>query len=297
MGDRSGDGHRTGGFVSGSGNWSADPNGGLSESNYVVTTDAAPKLKGFSSPDQSVDSYSAAAKRWLPVGLNQVRSDGLAYAYGEPNPNAASPGDGYVHIVSTIDGSDRRIDVGSPGPATLLAYQPEGVYFVLGPFFDFAPKNLWLLDPSSGSARAVRSGVAFNVIHRGMAWSDGWTIMPTKLTRYDVTTGDSRTWVDLGPVGPDSPGWISFVALDADGNPIVDISRNPTPMSGTLYNFAQPDGPVALGAAPFVRLYADATDNQGTWFTAANGIYLLQTNNVLVKVSNVTGGFVAGPCG
>src|SRR3974390_2056406 len=37
MGDRSGDGHRTGGFVSGvGGTWSADPEGGLTESNDVV---------------------------------------------------------------------------------------------------------------------------------------------------------------------------------------------------------------------------------------------------------------------
>jgi hypothetical protein len=297
MGGRSGDGHRAGGFVSGTGgNWSADPKGGLSESNYLVTTDTTPALKGFSFPDQSVDSYDPTAHRWLPVGLNQVRSDGLSYAYGEPNPNAASPGEGYVHIVSPVDGSEHRIAVGSPGPATVLAYQPEGIYFVLGPFFDFAPKNLRVLDPASGSVHAVAGGVTFNVIQHGIAWTDGWTIMPTKLIRYDVTTGDTRTWIDLGPVGPGSPGWISFVALDGNGHPIVDINRNSNPMSGTLYDFAHPDQPMALGAASFVRLYANATDSHGTWFTASDGIYLLEPNNVLVKVSNVSGGFVGGAC-
>jgi hypothetical protein len=297
MSDRSGDGPRVGGFVSGSGgNWSADPNGGLSESNYVVTTIATPALNGRSFPDQSVESYDVSAHRWLPVALNQVRYDGLAYAYGEPNPNAASPGKAYVHIVSPVNGSDRRIAVGSPGPATVLAYEHEGIYFVLGPYFDFAPKNLWVLDPASGSVHPVAGGVAFDVIHQGIAWTGGWSIMPTKLTRYDVTTGDIRTWIDLGPVGPGSPGWISFVALDGRGNPIVDVSRNPNPMSDTLYDFAHPDQPVAIGMAPFVRLDANATDSLGTWFSAVDGIYLLQPNDILVKVSNVSGGFVAGAC-
>jgi hypothetical protein len=297
MGDRSADGRRAGGFVSGSGgNWSADPKGGLSESSSLVTTDTTPALKGFSFPDQSVASYDPAAHRWLPVGLNQVRSDGLFYAYGEPSANVASPGEGYVHVVSPVDGSDRRIAVGSPGPATVLAYEAEGIYFVLGPFFDFAPKNLWVLDPAPGSVHQVAGGMAFNVIHQGIAWTDGWTIMPTKLTQYDVTTGASRTWFDLGPIGQGSPNWISFVALDGNGHPIVNINGNSDPMSGTLYDFAHPDQPVALGAASFVRLYADGTDSNGTWFTAADGIYLLQPNDVLVKVSDVSGGFVAGAC-
>jgi hypothetical protein len=90
-------------------------------------------------------------------------------------------------------------------------------------------------------------------------------------------------------------GWIWFAGLDRRGNPLV-----------SLYLFGGSDVPGGLFAytAPRVRVpisevstrQLSITDIHGTWLGGDDGIYLLDANDRLTKVSDVTGGTIAGGC-
>jgi len=115
----------SGGFISGpQGSWAADPGGGLSKAGDLLLTDQTPTLKGSAFGSSDSGSYDLAAKRWLPVRREQVRSDGQAYAYAEPYKASSSDTSNSVtriHVVSLPDASDRVIYSGPP--RAVLAYE------------------------------------------------------------------------------------------------------------------------------------------------------------------------------
>ncbi len=234
-------------------------------------------------------SYDAAIKRWLPVRSQQVRKDGLAYAYAEPfraDPSDASYTATRIHVVSLPDGADRVIESGPP--REVLAYQAEGIYVTAPRFGSEGATGLWRLDPESGAATQLPNGTPFRTVDRGIAWTDHLTITPTRLDRIDVATGAAKNWVDT-----QSEGWIWFVGLDAGGHPLVNVVRNDD-KSERLYVYTAPQTRTLLAQAGFHQ--PGTIDAHGTWLAGEDGVYLVTKGPKLEKVSNATGGNVAGPC-
>ena len=284
--------HFSGGFVAGSGGqWTADPQGGLTLSGDVLVTDAPPTLRGDEWPSAAPGSYDLALKRWLPVPRAQVRGDGLAYAYAVPystNPpglNAAR-----IHVVSLVDGSDRVIYAGPP--RFVLAYETEGVYVADVTYqSDRPPSSLWRLDPASGAITAISNVAPFKTIDHGIAWTDGFNIGPMVLTRFDMATGSRQVWVDV--TGQDSFIW--FLGTNSVGHPLVDVVTGYSPRHDSLFVYTAPQVRTFIaGGVIFNQM--GVTDGHGTWLGGSDGIYLLQAGAKLVKTSDVTGNSVAGGC-
>jgi hypothetical protein len=285
----------SGGFVSGpQGSWTADPAGGISNAGALLVTDQAPTLTGSGFGSSDSGSYDLATKRWLPVRRTQVRSDGLAYAYAEPvkvNSSDTSNSATRVHVVSLRDGSDRVIYSGPP--RVVVAHESDGVYVTAVRYYSGeGGSSLWRLDPNIGASTAVPN-VQFGWIEAvsgRVAWTDGGTIMPRRIMRLDLTSGSQETWAAVG-----DDAWIWFVGLDANGHPLVSVFPIPlTSPSPMLYVYTSPTSRFAIVNGAFKQL--SVSDNHGTWLAGEDGIYLLDSNDKIVKVSDVTGGTVTGAC-
>ena len=191
--------------------------------------------------------------------------------------------------VSPADGSDRVISSGPP--RTVVDYESNGIYVTAAHYYagEGYGAGLWRLDPSTGAATEIANGVPFEVLDHGIGWTDGGTIMTKSLIRFDLASRSQRQW----GVSTDS-GWAPFVGLDSKGNPLVDLQIFTTPTSGTLFVYAAPQSRRPIPSVAFDQL--GVTDGHGTWLAGADGIYLLDANDKLMKVSNETGGAVAGGC-
>ena len=272
--------------------WTADPRGGIAKVGNFYVTDVAPTLKGSAFSSWDVGSYDLALKRWLPVRRSQVRGDGLAYAYAEPYKATASDqleNSTRIHVVSLVDGSDRVIYSGSP--RTVVDYESNGVYITAAHYYagEGYGVGLWRLDPATGAATEIANGVPFEVLDHGIGWSDNGTIMTRSLIRFDLASGSQQEW----GVSTDS-GWGAFVGLDGKGNPLVDLHVFTPPTSATLFVYTAPQTRRPIASVAFEQL--GVTDHHGTWLAGEDGIYLLDAGDNLVKVSNETGGAIAGGC-
>jgi hypothetical protein len=249
-------------------------------------------LKGSALSSWDVGSYDLALKRWLPVRRSQVRADGLAYAYGEPyRANASDPLENStrIHVVSPADGSDRVIYSGPP--RTVVDYESDGIYVTAAHYYagEGYGVGLWRLDPSTGAATEIPNGVAFEVLYHGNGWTDSGTIMTHGLIRFDLSSDSQQQW------GMDTDsGWAAFVGLDSKGSPLVDLHIFTPPASTTLFVYTAPQARTAIASLPFEQV--GVTDRHGTWLAATDGIYVLDANDKLVKVSSETSGSVASGC-
>jgi len=113
--------------------------------------------------------------------------------------------------------------------------------------------------------------------------------MPRALTRLDLSSGSLQTWAFVG-----DEGWIEFVGLDSHGNPLVELNRIPATTAGVLFVYTTSQARTPLANGGFNKV--GVTDSHGTWLAGEDGIYLLDPNDKLTKVSDVTGGNVAGGC-
>ena len=292
-GQAGGAGNLVGGFLEGAqGIWTADPRGGITKSGNFYVTDLAPTLKGSAFSSWDVGSYDLVLKRWLPVRRSQVRPDGLTYAYAEPyKANASDPLENStrVHVVSVADGSDRVIYSGPP--RTVVDYESEGIYITAAHYYagEGYGNGLWRLDPATGAATEIPNGIPFEVLDHGIGWTDSGAIMTKSLIRLDLASGSQQQW----GVDGDS-GWAAFVGLDGKGNPLVDLHIFAAPTSATLFVYTAPQSRRPIASVGFEEL--GVTDRRGTWLAGADGIYLLDANDNLVKLSDVTGGTLAGGC-
>ena len=285
----------SGGFVSGPhGSWTADAAGGISKSGDLLVTDQKPALTGSGFGSSDSGSYDFAVKRWLPVRRAQLRADGLAYAYAEPFNTGSSGGLNNatrVHVVSLTDGSDRVIYSGAP--RAVMAYESDGIYVTSVTYYSGeGGGGLWRLDPASGASTQIPNVQAgwIEAISSGVGWTDGGTIMPRHLTRIELATGSQQTWATVG-----DNAWLWFVGLDSNGHPLVTEFPIPlTSASPVLYVYTTATSRTAIAAGSFKQLAV--SDKHGAWLAGEDGIYLLQATNTLVKVSDVTGGTVAGGC-
>lgn len=288
-----GAGNLVGGFLEGpQGTWAADPKGGITKSGSFYVTDVAPTLKGSAFSSWDLGSYDLALKRWLPVRRSQVRGDGLVYVYAEPiraNASDAVEDATRIHVVSVADGTDRVIYSGPP--RTVVDYESEGIYITAARYYggEGYGTGLWRLDPATGAATEIANGIPFEVLDHGIGWTDGGTIMTKSLIRFDLTSGSQQQW----GVNADS-GWAAFVGLDSKGYPLVDLHVFTAPASPTLFIYSAPQSRRSIASVDLEQL--GVTDRHGTWLAGADGIYLLDANDNLVKVSDETGGAVVGGC-
>jgi hypothetical protein len=276
------------------GSWTADSTGGISESGDLLVTDQKPALAGSALGSSDSGSYDLAVKRWLPVRRAQVRADGLAYAYAEPfntGSSGALNNATRVHVVTLNDGSDRVIYSGAT--RAVLAYESSGVYVTSVTYYSGeGGGGLWRLDPVTGASTQIPNVQKgwIEAISNGVGWTDGGTIMPRHLTRINLATGSQQTWATVG-----DNAWLWFIGLDANGHPLVTEFPIPlTSASPVLYVYTTPTSRTAIAAGSFKQL--TVSDGHGTWLAGEDGIYLLDASDTLVKVSDVTGGTVAGAC-
>jgi len=270
------------------GRWTADPAGVIDKAgDILMASRAKPTLYGEGSA-----TYSAAAKRWLPVPGIHVRSDSLAYAYSETYRSTATAGlddATRVRVVSLVDGSSRVIYAGAA--RGVVAYAPEGIYVTAVTLYSDFSQGLWRLDPVTGASTQLLDGYAGGLIDRGALWINRG-MPPNSLVRTQISTRVSQTWIDSAP---GSYAW--FVGLDANGHPIVNVGQGADFASARwrVYVYTSPQSSTLVGDAAVREI--GVNDGYGTWLAGEDGIYLLRPGGtVLDKVSNVTGGNVAGPC-
>jgi len=274
------------------GHFTADRAGGyLLNSEGTPSTSAAPLLVGsFGTPS---GSYDRAARRWLPVSRDNVRSDGLAYAYAEGYK--AKPSDQLesltrIHVVSLADGNDRVIFSG--GPYAVLAYEPEGIYIVGVHYYAGESSNgLWRLDPASGAVVSISANGYFVHVGGGVGWTLDRGIQPFVLTRLDLKTGATQVWADVTNVA-----WLSFVGVDGSGNPFVlqsSLSGGGQPDVLVMFTSPMNGTPIANGNFSLSSI----TDAHGSWFSGPDGIYLY-SSGTMRRVSSITSGwgYPAGAC-
>jgi hypothetical protein len=273
--------------------WATDPKGGISKSGDFFITDSQPTLKGSAFSSDDTGAYDFALGSWLPVRGAQVRSDGLSYAYAEPFKAQASDSLNdatRVHVVSLADGSDRVIYSGAP--RAVVAYESGGVYVTaVGYYSGEGGSGLWRLDEATGVSTQlpnVQKGW-IEAVDKGIAWTDGATIMPRTLTRLDLSSGSQQTWANVG-----EEGWIWFAGLDTQGSPLVNLIPIPATGPGVLFVYTTPTGRTPIASVGLHQV--GVTDSHGTWLAGDDGIYLLDVNDKLTKVSDVTGGTVSGGC-
>ncbi|HZQ50169.1 MAG TPA: hypothetical protein VFB69_07670 [Candidatus Dormibacteraeota bacterium] len=272
--------------------WTADPAGGITKSGNLYVTAVAPTLRGSAFSSWDVASYDLALKRWLPVRRSQVRPDGLSYAYAEPFPAKASDpleNSTRIHVVSPQSGSDRVIYSGDP--RSVVDYESDAIYITSAHYYygEGYGVSLWRLDPATGAATEMKNGIPFEILDHGVGWTDNGTIMTKSLIRFDLASGSQQQW----GVSADD-GWTALVGLDGKGNPLVDVHLLGTPGTATLFVYTAPQSRRPIASVDVEAL--GVTDRHGTWLAAADGIYLLDANDNLLKVSNETGGTVAGGC-
>ena len=292
-GQAGGTGNLVGGFVEGpQGIWTADPRGGITKSGNFYVTDVSPTLRGSAFSSWDVGSYDLALKSWLPVRRSQVRGDGLAYAYAEPykaNPSDALENSTRIHVVSVSDGTDRVVYAGAP--RTVVDFEPEGIYITAASYYrgEGYGSGLWRLDSATGAATEIPNGVAFEILYKGVGWTDNGTIMTHSLVRFDLSSSSQQQW------GVDTDnGFAELVGLDSKGNPLVDVHVFAAPAGAALFVYNAPQSRTAIASIAVEGL--GVTDRHGTWLAGADGIYLLDANDHLVKVSDETGGTIAGGC-
>jgi hypothetical protein len=273
--------------------WTGDSNGGISKSGDFFITDAQPTLKGSAFSGDDSGAYDHALRRWLPVKRAQVRSDGLAYAYAEPfkpRPSDSLNSITRIHVVSVVDGSDRVIYSGAP--RVVVAYEADGIYITAVRYYSGeGGSGLWRLDQTTGASTEIPNVQKgwIEAVDKGIAWTDGASTTPRALTRLDLSSGSQQTWANVG-----DEGWVELVGLDSHGNPLVELNRVPATTPGVLLVYTTPQSRVPIANVGFNHV--GVTDSHGTWLAGEDGIYLLDPNDKLTKVSDVTGGNVAGGC-
>lgn len=113
--------------------------------------------------------------------------------------------------------------------------------------------------------------------------------MPRFLTRLELSSGSRQTWASVG-----NEGWVQFLGVDSNGNPLVDLYTIPATSKGVLLVYTAPEVRVRIASVSVTPVGVNG--RQGTWLAGDDGIYLLRSDHTLVKVSGVTGGNVAGGC-
>ena len=283
-----------------------DPNGAFqSFGDQLVRSVAKPFLYG--SRFVLTTTYTRRYGRWLPTSVAAVSPDSSHYAYweftsGPQGQIAASK----IHWVNVTSGSDRVVS--SEGIYVVLDYGPDGVYLAAtGPTGE-AQSGLWLLDPSSGSLRAVApSNQMFYLVGANSAWTGdvapgdqapGGMRPMDRVIGLDLKSRVSTVWLRR-------PGMqVDAIGFDGQGHLFVSARRTldgATSTSEELWLVTQPGVARQIYSGPgsdspdFVGFSTPLADSYGVWFGSKKGVYLYTPDGTLKKVSSAVGE-VAGRC-
>ncbi|HVH63282.1 MAG TPA: hypothetical protein VNA65_06755 [Candidatus Dormibacteraeota bacterium] len=272
------------------GDWTVDPNGAMHKEGSDEVTDTSPKLRGTSVFWSGNSAFDTALNRWLPVRREQVSPDGYAYAYLEEDDTAQGRFF-HLHYVSLPAGNDSVIFSGSTD--AILGWDSKGIILTSTPGEGLGGP-LTLVEPATGASRRLDGTRGFELLAGTVAWADDGYVMPGHIYREDLAAGTVETWLDFS-----SQGWLNLIGLDHSGHPIVTAqnwtgaAQGPPFGPASLYVFFTPDSSHVIG--PEIRGDLGLNDSQGTWLAATDGLYFLDAEDQLFKVSDV-GGNVAGPC-
>jgi hypothetical protein len=243
--------------------------------------------------------WDAQARRWIPVGLTSVSSDGQSYVYMSV--------DG-VHRVLVATGADQVV---YPQPKGVLGGQVLGYQADVYIVFPTAVKDghggaitnppsqvgVWKIDVASGTAsRILKTDIVGT-----MAGNTLWMTPPSgntigdSLVRLDLGTGQTAVWFT------DAGRMIQFLGIDHAGHPIVwtfagghlEIWQVAGPNKATnFFTLDYTGAPSIFG--PEMQQGLLVADAQGVWFGASDGLYIYDTAGFR-KVAT-TSGIPAGPC-
>lgn len=235
-----------------------------------------PVLRGFLGV-----TYSWSARRWLPADRAAVSPDGLHYAYPEvPKPNVGLK----LHVVDLRTGADRVVSTGVNWG--IVDYRSDGIYVAKTTYYSGEGNaGLWRINPITGSVLMVLPETATTLsLGGGAAWGSDHALEPTVLYRYDLATGLRTVWFAR------SNTFVEYRGAVSDGRPLVNTwSGNASPtfslmlLSGpsrgsVLYTSGAQE--VAPGRGPAI------TDSHGVWLGSTAGLWLLQPNGKLIKVTS-----------
>ena len=185
------------------------------------------------SATSGAESYSPAAKRWLPVPARQISPDGMRYAWTDAT--------NHLHVHSFASGKDADIWSHAGLFEVPVVWGRAGIYVVLN---NLAPDSIWLVDPDTGSAtRQIRKS----------------NFLFTPLANDPHDTG-------FRPLGVDANGhWMWwFYYADRPGSPQSAFYETAPGQRVYIYQGTQGD---AIGFNPEIFL----DDSTGIWFSDHDG--------------------------
>jgi hypothetical protein len=274
----------------------------------------------FSRDRQSLSTFDAQSGRWLPVPRPWVRP-GTKYAYVVNSPQPV------VHVVTIATGTDTTMPIPdrvtsaariAAGPLAVLAFEPEGIYFV-HPVLnsDAQPRGLVFMDPDSRSyfdpVQMVRPEDAYLAVHNSFAYlatnGNGSQNLaqkgPPPYWNEIFAHKIYGFWIDRGIQGGAyrNDAWLRLLGFDGGEQAVMSAESateyavysgalfgNQTPTKIFSGRAGDPDNPIgpAIG------------DGRGIWFSSASGVIWYYPGSgapvqpvAVVPFSPVR---VAGPC-
>jgi hypothetical protein len=256
-----------------SGRLAMDPTGAFKAAGTgnVIVSVAKPVLDGT----YGALAYDWQQHRWVPTAPQMISPDGSAYAYPQEYGAGGAMYANRLRVVTVATGNDRLLYTGAFADAP-IAWTSAGIYDVaVG--FEVSSTGLWLIDPATGSARAIIKSGGWDVISGGAAWGFGGVIYangppdpyPHTVDRLDLTTGKVTNWF-TAPY----PHNVHVAGLDTAGRPVIVVDHY------HVYRLVGPSQAVAMFNSP-VMLW-DGTrmqlDSHGLWFSTIAGIEEREAN-------------------
>jgi hypothetical protein len=234
-------------------------------------------------------AFDSVINRWLPVRREQVSPVGEAYAYLEEHDTSQGRSF-HLHHVTVPDGNDTVVFSGNTD--AILGWNSEGIILTSTPGEGLG-HPLTMVDPRTGASRQLPGTRGFEVLNGTVAWADDGYIMPSHIFREDLAASTVETWLDFS-----SQGSLNLIGLDGSGHPVVTAAHwtgaaQASPLGPDHTYVLTPTTALPVGLVP--RGDIGLTDSQGTWLATPDGLYFLDEQDQLWKVSDL-GGNVAGPC-
>ena len=288
-----------------SGNLTVDQKGAFETfGDQLIRSVAQPFLYG--SRFVLTTTYTRRYARWLPASLATVSPDSSNYAYWEFTSTTDSASNSRIHVVQVTSGADRIVY--SQGFYVVIDYQSEGIYLAQSSPMGEGYHGLWLLDPTSGSLRAIAtSNQMFYLVGANAAWTGdvapgdqapGGMFPMDRVLRLDLMSRVStacfrRPGLQVDAIGFDSQGHLIVRArstIDGATSTSEELWLITAPgVARQIYSGPGSDSPA------FVGFSTPLADSNGVWFGSRKGVYLYTPDGTLRKVSSAVGE-VAGRC-
>lgn len=247
-------------------------------------------------------AYDRVYGKWLPVDWRFVSDDGTHYTYATYSGDPTTPGSySALHVVTVASGADRVVT--QTGQYVINDYVGAGVYLSawVGGHDGPGPQIGWVMDPSSGTVRALNGGQKYGYsIGAGGGWRTDYNTAdptvhqgmtgPNRIIRVDLASGSEATW--FYQQGAD---WVQVLGFDQQGHPIVSSGvASGSSQEITIWLVTDPTHHSVMYSGSLLMNFAMA-DSHGIWLSDGGAMYLYTAGSGL-KVVSPTGGQIAGGC-